>query len=122
VVKGNEVVDRLEEEWMPLLSKDKVVGDADGVCLWENDGKVEEGIHGPLTANVEVDIDATIVMQNKIPDHVGTLDGIWVVVVGVEEPRVMFRNELPGRIVCPELVLAAGPVNSLRQRTSSCTH
>lgn len=122
VVKSDEVVDRLEEERVSLLSKDEVVGNADRNGLWENDGEMEQRIHGPLAANVQVDVDATIVVQDKVPDHVCALDSIWVVVVGVEEPRVMFSNELPRRFVRPELVLAAPSVNTCPQTTSGNTH
>ena len=62
---------------------------------------------------VQVNVDATKVVQHKVSNRVGTLDGIGVAVERLEEPRVLVGDELAGRLVGPELVsLAPSPTTA----------
>jgi hypothetical protein len=62
MVKRDEVVDGLLKEGMALFSKHEVVGDTDGDGLGKNHGILEQGVHGAETADVEVYVDAAIVV------------------------------------------------------------
>lgn len=43
--------------------------------------------------------------KNEVPDDVGPLDWVMVGVVGLEEPRVLFCDEVSCHLVCPEDVV-----------------
>lgn len=116
MVEGDEVVDGLLEERVPLLGEHQVVGDTDGDGFWENDGVLEEGIHGSQAADIQVDVDTAIVVQHKVANGVGTLDRVLVMFKRIEEPWVMGSNEFARGGVCPELVFAAGGENGRRDR------
>lgn len=41
--------------------------------------------------------------HEEVPDRVDALDGVFVVVIGAEEPWVLGFDEVPGRLGTPEL-------------------
>ena len=43
---------------------------------------------------VQIDIDTSIMCQDKVPNRVGPLDRMCVVVEGVQKPRILGSNEL----------------------------
>ena len=47
-------------------------------------------------------------IENEITDGVGALDGELVTVEGVQEPWVVFLDEITRGFVCPEDILAGG--------------
>lgn len=59
------------------------------------------------TADVEVEVYAAEMIEDEVANGVGALDGPPVAVKGVEEPWVVFLDEVTGRFVGPEDVLAA---------------
>lgn len=63
--------------------------------LLQRDGLVAEGVH--------VEVDASIVVQNKVADGIGALDGECVTVPVVHEPRIFGRDEVTSRLVGPQL-------------------
>ena len=91
----------LFHEGMALFCKYEVVGDTDGDCFWQDYGIYEERVEGSGASDVEVHIDAAIMVQDEVADGVCTLDGICIVVKGIEEPRVMLGDKLAGTGVCP---------------------
>jgi hypothetical protein len=105
MVKGDEIVDSLCEEWMALFGKHEVIGHSNGDRLWEDDGVDEQRVERTYAPNIEVEIDATVVVENKVADGVCSLDGVRVVIEGVEEPRIVLGNEVARLFVCPEHVL-----------------
>jgi hypothetical protein len=52
---------------------------------------------------VQVHVDAAIVQHEEVPDRVDALDGVFVVVIGAEEPGVLGFDEVPRRLGTPEL-------------------
>lgn len=108
MIKGNEVVNGLCKEGVPLFCEYKVIGDTDRDGLRENDRIYQEGVQRPQASNVKVKIDAPVMVKNKVTNRVGSLDYIFVVVKGVKEPRIMFRNEFARAGVRPQHVLAGG--------------
>jgi hypothetical protein len=94
VVKSNEVVDSLIHEGVVRRGKDEVIRNTDGDGLWEYNGVCEEGIEWLCAANVEIEVDTAIVVEDEVSDGIGTLDGVGVAVKGREEPWVVFFNEL----------------------------
>jgi hypothetical protein len=55
---------------------------------------------------VQVNVDTTKVVQHKVSNRVGALDGVGVAVKCLEEPRVLVGDELAGLLIGPELVLS----------------
>ncbi|KAI3475437.1 hypothetical protein L1887_63205 [Cichorium endivia] len=104
VVEVDEVVDELVHEGMRLGCEHDVVGDADGDGLGEDDLEAEEGVEAAEAANVEVHVDAAVVVEDKVADGVGTLDGVRVGVKDGEEPVVVLFDEASRRGVGPEHV------------------
>ena len=115
VIESDEVVDSLRHKRMPLLGKHEVIGNADRYRFGEDDGVCEEGVEGSKATNVQIDVHAAIVVEDEIPNGVGSLDGVGVSVEGVQEPGVMLGNEHPGTRVRPEHILAKNDAFSTRR-------
>jgi hypothetical protein len=62
MVKCHEVVNGLCKERVTFFCKHQVVGDTDGDSFWENDRVNEKGIQRAYASNIEVEIDATIMV------------------------------------------------------------
>lgn len=120
VVEGDEVVDDEVHKVVALLGHHDVVRDADGHGGGEDDVEVEEGIHALLAPDVEVHVDASVVVEDKVPDGVGALDRVGVAVERREEPRVMRGDELARRGVGPEDILTAAPRQKRGRRGVVC--
>ena len=56
---------------------------------------------------VQINVNATKVVQHKVSNCIGALDGIRVAIKRVEEPRILVGDEFAGLLVGPELVLSA---------------
>lgn len=87
---------------MALLCKHQVVGHTNGDGLWEEHRVREEGIDRSKTTNVQVDINAPVVIEDKVANGVCTLNWVAVVVKCIEEPRIVFSNKFARDSVCPE--------------------
>jgi hypothetical protein len=114
VVKGDEIVDGLGHEGMTFCGKHKVIGNPDGNGFGENDIKFEEGVQGAKTFDIKVEIDAAVVVEHKVTDGIGPLDGVDIRVKSGKEPRVFLCNKFTRRRVCPEHVLVAGVLGQTR--------
>jgi hypothetical protein len=101
MVKGNQVVYSLSHERVFFFRKHEVIRDAHGYGTRKNDGKDKEGIQTTQAANVEVDVDAAVVMQDKVANSIRPLDSIWVRIKCVEEPTVVLRNKFTRTSVSP---------------------
>lgn len=78
VVEGDEVVNGLGEERMPLFCEHEVVGYADRDSAREDDRMYEEGVETAKTTNIQIEIYAAVVMEDKVADSIGALDGVGV--------------------------------------------
>ena len=101
MVKGNQVVYSLSHERVFFFRKHEVIGDPHGYSARKNDGKVKEWIQTTQAANVEVDVDAAIVMEDKVADSIRPLDSIRVGIKSVEEPTVVLCNKFTRTSVSP---------------------
>ena len=81
-----------------------VVGDAGWNCAAQPGWVLEHDIEAAVAAVVEVEVDAAVVMQDKIADRVGALDIVWVGVEGLEEFRVELCDLGARVFVGPELL------------------
>lgn len=61
---------------------------------------------------VQVNVDATKVVQHEVSNGVGALDRVGVAVECLEEPRVLVGDELAGLLIGPELLLLAPEIFS----------
>lgn len=75
--------------------EDGVVGLAISFELLERNRVVAEGVH--------VEIDASIVVEDKVANGIGALDGERVFVPSIQEPRVFGLDEVAGGLVGPQL-------------------
>ena len=86
VVKAHEVVDGLLQERMSFFCEHEVVGDSYGNCLWQNDGVDKKWIQRFQAPDIKINVDTAIVVENKVPDGVCTLDRVDIVVERIKEP------------------------------------
>ena len=94
IIEIDEIVDSLLKQRVVLFCKHKVVGNANGNGFREDDGIYEERIHWAKASNVQIDINTSKMIENEIPDGVGTLYGISIIIKGIEKPRIMLRDKL----------------------------
>ena len=80
---------------MALFSKHDVVGYAYWDGLWKDDGVYEEGIKRTTATDIEIEIHASVVMQDEVADCVCSLNWIIVSVERIQEPRIMMSDEVP---------------------------
>jgi len=106
MVKGDEVVDSLSEERVPLLCKHEVIGDADRNSLGQNDGEYQERIQRPRATDIKVKVYPAVVIKNEITNSICSLNRIRVTVKRVKEPGIVLRDKLAGASVGPEHVIA----------------
>ena len=93
MVEIDEIVDSLLKQRVVLFCKHKVVRNANGNGLWKDDGEYEERIDWAKASNIQIDIDTSIMIENKVPNSVSTLDGICIIVKGIEKPRIMLCDK-----------------------------
>lgn len=106
MIKGNQVVNGLCKEGVPLFRKDEVVGNTDRNGLWKNDRVYQERVERPQATNIKVEIYTSVMVQNEVTNHIGALDNVLIVVEGIKKPRIMFCNKLARAGICPQHVLA----------------
>jgi len=106
VIELDEILNRLLHEGMVLLGKHKVVGNADRDGARQNDGVDKQWVDALETADVEVEINTAVVVEDKVADCVCALDRVLVCVEGGQKPGVVGCQEVAGFYVCPEHVFA----------------
>jgi len=119
MVEGAEVVDGLLEKRVALFGEHEVVGNSDRDSLWKDDGVYKKRVNGTPTADVEIHVNAAIMIEDEVADSVSTLDGISVVVERVQEPWIMGCNEFARAGIRPEHVLAGLFVRGGRRHEES---
>lgn len=101
MVKCDEVVDSLLHERMSFCREHKVIGNTHRNSLGKCDRVGEERIHATKTPNVQININATKVVEDKITDGIRTLDVVLVTVKGLKEPRVILCNKSSRTVISP---------------------
>lgn len=86
MVEIDEIMDGLLKQWVAFFCKHKVVRDANGNGFRKDDGVYEERVYWAKASNIQIDINTSIMVENKVTDSVGTLYGVCVVVKGIEKP------------------------------------
>lgn len=99
-----ERVDGLEEEWVAGNSAHDIVGDTGRVCATDPSWIREKRVKTTIATIVEIDVNATKVVQDEVSYSIGTLDGIRVAVESLEKPWVFSGDELTRLLVGPKLV------------------
>jgi hypothetical protein len=98
----------------------EAVGVADGRGVWQHDRNRAPRIDGRLAAglqaNVEVDVDAAILVENEEARRIDTLDRLGVRVVALEEPWKVGLDQFAIHLVGPEHVLVALLESQVRVR------
>lgn len=103
VVIGLQKLHGSEEEGMLWDRSHGVVRDARRHGATHPRGIGKEGIQTAVAAIVQVNIRAAEVGEHEVADRVGALDGIFVVIKGVQEPRVFLLDKVARFLVGPEL-------------------
>mmetsp|Transcript_9397 Transcript_9397/g.25449 ORF Transcript_9397/g.25449 Transcript_9397/m.25449 type:complete len:270 (-) Transcript_9397:161-970(-) len=89
---------------VPRLRAHHIVGDANWVGQRRREPVLPHERQFPIATHIEVDVDATIFMQNKVPNSVDTLNSVWIRQVRGKKPWVPVPNQLQSLIVRPQLV------------------
>ena len=74
-------------------------GDGEAHPCWVG----KKGVKIPLASVVQINVYSSIGVEDEVSDGVGALDGKWVVVKGLQEPRVLFCYKLARFLIGPEL-------------------
>jgi hypothetical protein len=112
-------VDRLQEEGVAGNGAHSVVGDTgrDGFAdpRWISEKGVKAAIASLCCVSaarsdgvystyiIQVNVDSAKVVQHKVSNGIGALDGVRIAVKGLEKPWVFGTDELPRLLVGPEL-------------------
>lgn len=94
MIEGGEIVYGLLHEGMAFGGEHEVVGDPDRNSLGEDDGMNKELVHWAEAADVQVDVNPSVVMQHEVSNGVGALYHVWVVVISVQKPRIVLLDKL----------------------------
>jgi len=78
VVKGDQVVYSLSHERVSLFRKHEIIRDADGYGTGEDDWKDEKGVQPTNATNVEVDINAAVMIKDEVANSICPLNSIGV--------------------------------------------
>jgi hypothetical protein len=92
MIESDEIVNDGIHEWPSRFARHEIVADAYGLRDWEHGWSVqEERVYGCPTPNVQIKIDAAIMMQHKVADHVCSLD---IVSVAIESGEELDRKDI----------------------------
>ena len=94
MIERDEVVDRLRHERVPPFCEHEVIGNTNRYRLGEDNWEYEEGVERSKTTDVQVDVHASVVVEDEIPNCVGSLNGVRVCVECVQEPGIVLDYEL----------------------------
>lgn len=100
--------DGLEEERVLRNGAHDVVRDPSGVCFAHKAVELQERVQISVAPVVQVDVDPTVVGQDKVTDRVCAFDVVRIRVVRLQEPRIVVADEISGHLVRPEDVLVVG--------------
>jgi hypothetical protein len=113
-----DLLDELGEEGVSGSRQDECVVDAGRVGGRCQEWDVKKEIQVHKTGDVDIEVDAAVVLQQKIAEDVGPLDRLGVVYVGLVHLwsvvewvlllRVVFAYPIGCVLVCPENVLPVG--------------
>ena len=90
-----------EEERMLRDRSHGVVRDASRRSAPDPRWVSEKRVETTVAAIVQVDIRSPVMRQHKVADRVGALNGVFIVVKGVQKPRVFLGDEVARFLVRP---------------------
>ena len=110
-----DLFDQLGEEWVARSRGYESVVDAGGVGAGCQEWVSKQGIQIFTAANVHVEVNATVVVQQKVSEDVGSLNRLpvldvglvhlWSVVERVLFLRIVFVDPISRILVCPKHVV-----------------
>ena len=86
MVKIDKIMNSLLKQRVVSFCKHKVVGNANGNGFWKDDRVYEKRIDWPKASDIQIDIDASKMIENKVANGVGALNRISIIVKGIEKP------------------------------------
>jgi len=100
-----EILNHLQEERMFRFGHQEIVGKPEGF-RFRDDGRMrQEKIAIAFTDNIQIGIDSTVFIKDKIPGCINPLNSVGVTPVCIRKPWIPLRNETFQVGVGPEHVL-----------------
>jgi hypothetical protein len=99
------MVDGLLEEGVHFFGEHEVVGNADGDGYWEDDRVDQQGIKWPETPDVQINVYATVMVENEIANGVRPLNRVLISVERAQKPWIMLRDKLARAGIGPKYIL-----------------
>lgn len=107
MIESDQIANHEIHERMALLRNKHIVAQSNRNSSRQNNAKVEQRVEPPLAADVHVEVDAAVMVQNEVANRVRSLDRVRVAVKGRQIPRIACCDEVSCRLVRPQLELAA---------------
>jgi len=101
-------VDGLEEERVTRDRTHGIVRDTSGNGAANPSWVGKKRVETAVASIVQVNVDSTKVVEDKVANSIGALDGVGVAVESLEEPWVFLSDKLARLLVGPQLVLVVG--------------
>jgi hypothetical protein len=115
VIECDEVVNHLIHEGVALGREDEVVAYAHRPRFGENDLEAKKRVHSPSATNVEIHVDSTVFVEDKVSDGICSLNCVGIRIEDGQEPGVILGDEGTRRSIRPKHVLAGrGATDSTR--------
>jgi len=99
-----DVVDHVVEKRMIRHSAHSIVGNSRRQSLAHPSRVREQRFELTVAAVVQVEVNTAVVLEDKVPNGVGALDGVRVVPESILEPLVLVVDEFQAHLVGPQLV------------------
>jgi len=84
--------------------EDEGVVDARWVRARRDKGHVQERVYGDAAGDIDVEVDATVVVEQEVAEDVCALDGLRITLVVREDAWVVGADEGGGIVICPKHV------------------
>lgn len=94
-----------EEEEMPQPKASCMPPVGAGLLTNNNPFFVAQHVQWAQAIGVDIGIDATKIMQQRLPSKIGAKDRLWITAKKVDEVRVALGHE---RVICPKPVVPVG--------------
>lgn len=100
-----QLVNYALEERVMRQSTHSIIADSRRHRLPYKRGIFQERLQIPIASIVQINVYATIVVQHKVPNRIRSLNGVRIVLEGLQELGVLRSDELHRHSIRPQLVL-----------------